>query len=84
MKKQFFPLQRNREKLKHAYYEHLGNGYYRDMRTGKIIDKYLNQGDYKRSGTKKSWTKFNFTVVRTFKKCLISYFVALAMALLLI
>jgi len=54
MKKQIFPLQRNRKKLKHAYYEHLGNGYYRDMRTGKIIDKYLNQNNYKRSGTKKS------------------------------
>lgn len=56
MKKQIFPFQRNREKLKHAYYEHLGNGYYRDIQTGKIIDKYLNQGDYKKSGTKKSWT----------------------------
>ena len=54
MKKQIFPLQRNRKKLKHAYYEHLGNGYYRDMQTGKIIDKYLNQNHYKRSGTKKS------------------------------
>jgi hypothetical protein len=54
MKKQIFPLQRNREKLKHAYYEHLGNGYYRDMQTCKIIDKYLNQNHYKRSGTKKS------------------------------
>jgi hypothetical protein len=52
MKKQIFPLKRNREKLKHAFYEHLGNGYYRDMRTGKIIDKYLNQLNYKRSGTK--------------------------------
>jgi hypothetical protein len=84
MKKQIFPLQRNRKKLKQAMYEHLGNGYYRDMRTGKIIDKYLNQGDPKRSGTKLSWTKFDFTVARTFKKYLISYFVALAMALLLI
>ena len=54
MKKQIFPLQRNRKKLKHAVYEHLGNGYYRDMRTGKIIDKYLNQNDHKRSGTKLS------------------------------
>jgi hypothetical protein len=54
MKNQIFPLRRNCEKLKHAYYEHLGNGYYRDMRTGKIIDKYLNQLNYKRSGTKKS------------------------------
>ena len=54
MKKQIFPLQRNREKLKHADYEHLGNGYYRDMRTGKIIDKYFNQNHYKRSGIKKS------------------------------
>ena len=54
MKKQIFPLQRNRAKLKNAYYEHLGNGYYRDMRTGKIIDKYLKQGNYKNPGTKKS------------------------------
>jgi hypothetical protein len=54
MKKPIFPLQRNRKKLKNAYYEHLGNGYYRDMRTGKIIDKYLNQNNYKRSGTKLS------------------------------
>ncbi len=54
MKKQIFPLQRNYKRLKHAYYEHLGNGYYRDMRTGKIIDKYLNQNDHKRSGTKLS------------------------------
>jgi hypothetical protein len=54
MKKQIFPLQRNREKLKHAYYEHLGNGYYRDMRTGKIIDKYLNQNISNRSDTKLS------------------------------
>ena len=53
MKKQIFPLQHNRERLKHSYYEHLGNGYYRDMRTGKIIDKYLNQDVYKRSFTKK-------------------------------
>jgi hypothetical protein len=54
MKNQFFPLRRNREELKNAYYEHLGNGYYRDMRTGKIIDKYLNQNHSERSGTKKS------------------------------
>ena len=54
MKKQTFRLQRNRERLKPAYYEHLGNGYYRDMRTGKIIDKYLNQDANKRSITKKS------------------------------
>jgi hypothetical protein len=54
MKKQIFTLQRNRERLKHAYYEHLGNGYYRDMHTGKIIDKYLNQDVHKRSFTKKS------------------------------
>jgi hypothetical protein len=54
------------------------------MRTGKIIDKYFNQNHYKRSGTKKSWTKFDFILVRIFKKYLISYFVALAMALLLI
>ena len=54
MKKQNFPLQRNRAKLKNAYYEHLGNGYYRDMRTGKIIDKYLKQCNYKSPGTKKS------------------------------
>ena len=54
MKKQIIPLQRNRKKLKNAYYEHLGNGYYHDMRTGKIIDKYLNQNNYKRSGTKLS------------------------------
>ena len=54
MKKQIFPLQRSRKKLKHAYYEHLGNAYYRELRTGKIIDKYLNQNDDKRSDTKKS------------------------------
>ena len=47
MKKQIFPLKRSREKLKHAFYEHLGNGYYRNMRTGKIIDKYLNQLNHK-------------------------------------
>ncbi len=52
MKKQIFILQRNRKKLKHAMFEHLGNGYYRDMRTGKIIDKYLNQNNHKKSGTK--------------------------------
>ena len=52
MKKQIFKFQRNRKKLKHAYYEHLGNGYYRDMRTGKIIDKYLNQNNYKKFSTK--------------------------------
>ena len=54
MKKQIFPLQRNRKKLKPAIYEHLGNGYYRDMRTGKTIDKYLRQNNYERSGTKLS------------------------------
>ena len=43
MKKQIFPLQRNRAKLKNAYYEHLGNGYYRDMITGKILDKRIKQ-----------------------------------------
>jgi hypothetical protein len=43
MKKQIVPLQRKSNRLKHKSYEHLGNGYYRDMRTGKIIDKYLNQ-----------------------------------------
>ena len=48
------PLWRDRKRLKHAIYEHLGNGYYRDMRTGKIIDKYLNQNNYKRSGSKLS------------------------------
>ncbi len=54
MKKQISPLQDKRQKLKHKIYEHLGNGYYRDMRTGKIIDKYLNQNISNRSGTKKS------------------------------
>ena len=54
MKKQIFTLQRNREKLKNACFEHLGNGYYRDMRTGRIIDKYLKQVDYKRPRMKKS------------------------------
>ena len=54
MKKQIFPLLRNCKKLKNAYYEHLGNGYYRDMRTGKIIDKYLSQNISNRSGTKLS------------------------------
>jgi hypothetical protein len=54
MKKQIFPLQRNHKKLKHAIYEHLGNGYYRDMRTGKTIDKYLNQNNFKKSGNKLS------------------------------
>ncbi|UCF49740.1 MAG: hypothetical protein JSU91_08325 [Thermoplasmatales archaeon] len=54
MKKQIIPLQRKRNKLKNGSYEHLGNGYYRDMRTGKIIDKYLNQIISNRSGTKLS------------------------------
>lgn len=54
MKKPIFPLQRSRKKLKHNSYEHLGNGYYRHMRTGKIVDKYLNQNISNRSGTKLS------------------------------
>lgn len=53
MKKKF-PLQRKRKKLSHRIYEHLGNGYYRDMRTGKIIDKYLQQNILNRPGTKLS------------------------------
>jgi hypothetical protein len=53
-KKLIFQLQRSRKKLKHNIYEHLGNGYYRDMRTGKIIDKYLRQNVSNRSGTKLS------------------------------
>ena len=54
MKKQIFPLQRKCKRIKHINYEHLGNGYYRDMRTGKIIDKFLNQNISNRSGTKSS------------------------------
>ena len=54
MKKQIIPLKLKCKKLKHKTYEHLGNGYYRDMGTGKIIDKYLNQNIYNRSGTKSS------------------------------
>ena len=52
MKKQIIPLKHKSKKLGHIVYEHLGNGYYRDMRTGKIIDKYLKQNNHKRSGTK--------------------------------
>ena len=54
MKKQIIPLQRKHNKLKHRSYEHLGNGYYRDMGTGKIIDKYLYQIISNRPGTKSS------------------------------
>ena len=52
MKKQSIPLKRKRNKLKHKSYEHLGNGYYRDLRTGKIIEQYLNQIISNRPGTK--------------------------------
>ena len=65
MKKQIIPLQRKSNKLKHKSYEHLGNGYYRDMRTGKIIDKYLNQIISNRPGTKLSWTKRDFKICQT-------------------
>ena len=54
MDKQIIPLQRKRNKPRHKSYEHLGNGYYRDLHTGKIIDKYLNQIISNRPGTKLS------------------------------
>ena len=65
MKKQIFPLQRKSKKLRQRIYEHLGNGYYRDMRTGKIIDKYLQQNTFNRSGTKLSWPKLDFLFCRS-------------------
>ena len=43
MKKTIFPLKRKYKQLKPACYEHLGNGYYRDMVTGKIYDKGIKQ-----------------------------------------
>ena len=52
--KKIIPLQRKRKKFSQKIYEHLGNSYYRDMRTGKIIDKYLHQNILNRSGTKLS------------------------------
>jgi hypothetical protein len=52
MKKQISPLKRKSDKAKHKSYEHLGNGYYRDLRTGKIIDKYLSQIISNRPGSK--------------------------------
>ena len=43
MKKTIFPLKRKSKQLKLTCYEHLGNGYYRDIVTGKIHDKGIKQ-----------------------------------------
>jgi hypothetical protein len=43
MKKTIVPIKRKYKPLKLTCYEHLGNGYYRDMVTGKIYDKSIKQ-----------------------------------------
>lgn len=67
MKKRIFPLQRKRKKFSHRSYEHLGNCYYRDMRTGKIIDKYQSQNNFNSSGPKLSGTKLDFLLRHSVK-----------------